>query len=156
MVLCALFTKFEIMRTASKSTVSFFFQTAVSLRERTRLKQFIVQIFKAEGRPLDSLNYIFCTDEELLTINRDYLQHDYYTDIITFELNGKAEPVLGEIYISVDRVRDNAASIGTSFRSELHRVIFHGVLHLCGYKDKTPADEKKMRAREDHYLQKYL
>ena len=156
MVLCALFTKFEIMRIESKSTVSFFFQTAVSLRERTRLKKFIVQIFKAEGMALDSLNYIFCTDEELLAINRDYLQHDYYTDIITFELSGKGEPVLGEIYISVDRVRDNASSIGTSFRAELHRVIFHGVLHLCGYKDKSPADEKKMRAREDHYLQKYL
>ena len=75
---------------------------------------------------------------------------------VSTNLDAERISYVGEIYISVDRVRDNAASLGTSFRSELHRVIFHGVLHLCGYKDKSATDEKKMRAREDHYLQKYL
>ena len=144
------------MAVSKTPPVHFHFPRQFSLSGRRGLKDFIAGIFRSEKVRLGSVHYIFCTDEELLRINRDYLQHDYYTDIITFELSGKGEPVLGEIYISVDRVRDNAASLGTSFRSELHRVIFHGVLHLCGYKDKSATDEKKMRAREDHYLQKYL
>ena len=126
------------------------------LTDTSRYKNWIINAVDQEGYDLDNIDFVFCSDEFLLEINRTHLGHDDYTDIITFELSGKGEPVLGEIYISVDRVRDNASSIGTSFRAELHRVIFHGVLHLCGYKDKSPADEKKMRAREDHYLQKYL
>lgn len=156
MVLSALFTNFEIMRSQSKSKRCFFFQAPDLLRKREELKLFIERIFKLEGRSLESLNFIFCSDEELLQINRSYLNHDYYTDIITFELSGKKEAVVGEIYISIDRVRDNASTHGSSNSQELHRVIFHGVLHLCGYKDKSPADIKKMRAREDHYLKKYL
>ncbi len=83
------------------------------------------------------LQYIFCSDAYLLDINREYLQHDFFTDIITFDLSEKGQPINAEIYISVERVRDNAANYNSSFRKEIHRVIFHGVLHLCGYKDKS-------------------
>ncbi len=103
-----------------------------------------------------SVNYIFCSDEKLLQVNRDFLQHDYYTDIITFELSGKNRPVEAEIYISVDRVRDNAKTHGTSVKEELHRVIFHGALHLCGYKDKTKSQARVMREMEEKYLKLYL
>ncbi|WP_315819080.1 rRNA maturation RNase YbeY [Paraflavitalea speifideaquila] len=90
-----------------------------------------------------------------MEINRQYLQHDYFTDIITFNLSSHPAPVIGEIYISIDRVRDNAQQFSTTFRDELHRVIFHGALHLCGYKDKTAKEEKLMRAKEDEYLTRY-
>lgn len=141
---------------ASKSKVCFFFPgVSVSLRNRSALKQFITGIFKTEGKRLEWINYIFCTDEALLAINRSYLRHDYYTDIITFDLSAGAGTE-AEVYISIDRVRDNAKSLGISFQQELHRVIFHGALHLCGYGDKKPADKAQMRAREDHYLRKYL
>lgn len=140
----------------SKSKIYFFFQdTKFGLQHRTVLKKFIESIFKKEGRELESLNYIFCTDKSLLKINQQYLQHDDYTDIITFELSPKGEPVLGEIYISVDRVRENARLLGSSFKSEIHRVLFHGALHLCGYKDKSAEEKSKMTARENFYISKY-
>lgn len=101
------------------------------------------------------VNYIFCTDKALLKINQDFLKHDYYTDIITFDLS-EGDEVVAEIYISIDRVKDNARKLGVSFQRELHRVIFHGALHLCGYKDKSPKDSTMMRNREDFYLKKYF
>jgi probable rRNA maturation factor len=139
----------------SKSKVCFFFQKVkVSLDNRYILKKFILHIFKKEGKKIDSLNYIFCTDKALLEINRQFLNHDLYTDIITFDLSeGKA--IQGEIYISVDRVRENALKLGISLKSELQRVIFHGVLHLCGYNDKTKAEKMKIRGKEDFYLNNY-
>ena len=85
-----------------------------------------------------------------------FLKHDFYTDILSFPLSAKGEPLIGEIYISVDRVRDNAKNLGASFREELHRVIFHGILHFCGYKDKSPADIILMRSREDKCLKTYF
>jgi len=143
------------MSSPSQSKVCFFFdEVSPWLPDRSSLKKFIESIFKKEGYKLASLNYIFCTDERLLQINRDYLRHDYYTDIITFGL--VQDPIEGEIYISIDRVRDNAVQLGVSFKSELHRVIFHGVLHLCGYKDKTSAQEQEMRRKEDYYLNLYF
>ena len=105
---------------------------------------------------LDALRYIFCSDKYLLEINRQYLNHDYYTDIITFNLSNHPEAVQGEIYISIDRVKDNARQFNASFTQELHRVIFHGALHLCGYKDKTAKEEKLMREKEDQYLALYF
>lgn len=137
-------------------TVRFFYESSVSLDSRTALKSFLLKIFRKEGRKLAELNYVFCTDEKILEINRQFLQHDFYTDIITFELSAPGEPVSGEIYISIDRVKDNARQMNLSQRRELHRVIFHGVLHLCGYKDKTVAQEKEMRAKEDYYLDLYF
>jgi rRNA maturation RNase YbeY len=144
------------MSSSSKSKIYFFFKTPVSLRNRTSLKTFIHTIFKKEKRKLQSLNYVFCSDEDLLQINRQYLQHDFYTDIISFELSPKGSPVEGEIYISIDRVKDNARELHQPFYAELHRVIFHGALHLCGYKDKQKSEIKKMREMETNYLKKYL
>jgi rRNA maturation RNase YbeY len=139
----------------TNAKIQFHILQPVSLKERTRLKQFIIKLFRQEKKPLASLSYIFCSDQYLLDINRQFLQHDFYTDIITFPLSDAGQPINGEIYISVDRVRDNAREFGSSVRKELHRVIFHGALHLCGYKDKGPRDEKLMRKMEDKYLKLY-
>ncbi len=155
-VFISLFTNFEIMPSQTKSNIYFFFPAAVTLRDRTRLKEFILSIFKREKTKLASLNYIFCDDRQLLAINKQYLAHDFYTDIISFELSQPGQPVEGEIYISTDRVKDNAISLGETFKRELHRVIFHGALHLCGYRDKTKAEIEKMRAEENYYLDKYF
>lgn len=132
-----------------------FIEKNFSFTQRTELKQFLIQLFKEEKKPLESLNYIFCSDEYLLQINNDYLQHNYYTDIITFDLS-ENEKTVGEIYISIDRVKDNAQNLEQSFKNELHRVIFHGALHLCGYKDKDSAEQEKMREMEDKYLNLYF
>jgi len=141
---------------SSTSKVCFFFETgSFSLEKRTELKSFIETLFKKEKKKLASLNYIFCSDQRLLEINRQYLQHDYFTDIITFDLSADTATV-GEIYISTDRVRDNAKSLGVSFKSELHRVIFHGALHLCGYGDKKKEEVVVMRKREDYWLGRYF
>ena len=142
------------MTSSTKSKVCFFFKTPVSLKNRTKLKKFIEAAFRKEKKKFKSLNYIFCDDEELLQINRQYLKHDYYTDIITFELSKKGDPVEGEIYISIDRVKDNSEQLDEPFYKELQRVIFHGVLHLCGYKDKSEQEKKKMRRMEDELISK--
>jgi len=102
-----------------------------------------------------SLSYIFCTDEYLLQLNQQHLNHDTLTDIITFDLSSSENVVEGEIYISTERVRENAAKYGAAYAEELHRVIFHGALHLCGFKDKNEADKQQMRAMENDCLDKY-
>ena len=151
-----MFTNFENMTSPSHSKVCFFFDgVKAGLTNRRQLKYFIEQLFRKEGKKLSSLNYIFCSDKKLLQINRDYLKHDYYTDIITFDLSFTFSLLEGEVYISVDRVKDNARKLGVSFRSELHRVIFHGALHLCGYGDKTKTQIQEMRRLEDKYLHLY-
>jgi rRNA maturation RNase YbeY len=140
----------------SLSKVCFFFEKRdFSLQNRTGLKAFVESIFKKEKKALASINYIFCSDKRLLEINRQFLNHDYYTDIITFDLS-ESSSTQAEIYISVDRVRDNAKQLGSSFKSELHRVVFHGALHLCGYRDKTTKEKEEMREKEDFYLKKHL
>ncbi|HVU85535.1 MAG TPA: rRNA maturation RNase YbeY, partial [Puia sp.] len=127
-----------------------------SFSQRGHLKSFISTLFKKEGKKLDEISYIFCSDDYLLEINRQYLKHDYYTDIITFGLSEPGQPINAEIYISVDRIKDNAREFKTSFKRELHRVIFHGALHLCGYKDKKKEDQQVMRKMEDKYLTQYF
>jgi probable rRNA maturation factor len=134
----------------------FFLQQNISLSQRTSLKTFIKGIFKNERKKLEDLTYIFCSDEYLLEINKSHLKHNYYTDIITFDLSETSGAITGEIYISTDRVRDNATTLGVTIKEELHRVIFHGALHLCGYKDKTPKDAKEMRSAEDRCLKAYI
>jgi len=126
------------------------------LSQRNALKSFIAALFKKERKTLGELHYIFCSDDYLLEINKQYLKHNYYTDIITFELSEPNQPINAEIYISVDRVRDNAQEFNTSLKTELHRVIFHGALHLCGYKDKKAGDQQLMRKMEDKYLTLYF
>lgn len=103
---------------------------------------------------MEEVNYIFCSDDYLLDINRTHLKHDTYTDIITFEYNEPGDPVISDIYISIDRVRENASLFHSSFQRELNRVIIHGALHLCGHKDKTDQAAQKMRKLEDDYLDK--
>ena len=140
----------------SKSKVCFFFQgVKVTLANRAELKKFIQSIFKKEGKELASINYIFCKDKALLEINRQFLLHDFYTDIVTFDLS-ESNAVQAEVYISIDRIKENAGGLGVSFKSELHRVIFHGVLHLCGYKDKSKEEKEKMGQKEEFYLARYL
>ncbi|MDO9156438.1 rRNA maturation RNase YbeY [Sediminibacterium sp.] len=119
---------------------------------KTHLKSFIASIFKKEKRELGSINYIFCSDDMLLKINQDFLQHNYYTDIITFGLNEPGEPIEAEIYVSIDRVKDNANQQSVSYQNEMQRVLFHGALHLCGYKDKKKSEIIVMRQKEDQYL----
>ena len=102
-------------------------------------------------RSVESLEYVFCTDDALLEINKEYLQHDYYTDIITFPLQDS--PIEGLLYISIDRVRENALELGYSFKQELHRVMVHGLLHLMGYDDKTDVEKSAMREMENECLQ---
>ncbi len=141
---------------AHSEKIRFFFPYKTNLTERSNLKVFLERIFRKEGRMLESLNYVFCSDRELLQINKDYLGHDYYTDIITFDLSGQNKTIMAEIYISVERVRDNARQLGVSFKEELHRVVFHGVLHLCGYGDKDEKLSRKMREKENLYLNQYF
>jgi probable rRNA maturation factor len=131
-------------------------KAAKVLQNRQLLKLFIPQIFTYYKRDLVYLNYIFCSDEYLLQINRDHLNHDYYTDIITFNLSLDKKIIEGEVYISVDRVKENAKVNHTTFKNELHRVLFHGVLHLCGFKDKTRKEEAIMRSTEDYWLAQYF
>lgn len=142
----------------SKKAKVFFFTNDVSTNiwNRKRLKIFIEGIFKKEGKKLESIIYIFCTDSYLLKINRDFLNHDFYTDIITFNLSERENPIVANVFISIDRVRYNAKSLGTTINEEIHRVIFHGALHLCGYNDKSSTQLKKMRERENHYIKKYF
>ena len=107
-----------------------------------------------EDKKLGSINYIFCDDEYLLKVNQDYLQHDYYTDIITFD-SVKGKTINGEIFVSLQRISDNATTLSKDYEEELRRVLAHGLLHLCGYKDKTEEQSKEMRFKEDFYLKRF-
>jgi probable rRNA maturation factor len=128
-----------------------------SLSAKKKLKLFIENLFLHHKKQLESLDVIFCSDAYLLEMNNTHLSHDYYTDIITFDLStNKKAPIIGELYISVDRVKENATTIKTSFQNELHRVIFHGALHLLGYKDKKKADITTMRSMEETCLSNYF
>jgi rRNA maturation RNase YbeY len=136
-------------------TIRFHFLEKISLKDRRILKTTLAALFKKEKKKLAELHYIFVSDDRLLEINRQFLQHDFYTDIITFPLSEPGQPISGEIYISVDRVRENAREFGGTIKEELLRVIFHGALHLCGYKDKTTPQQREMRQLEEKYLAFY-
>jgi rRNA maturation RNase YbeY len=131
-------------------------EVSITIKQKTKLKTFLKSIFEREGQKLKELQYVFCSDAYLLEMNQQFLQHDTYTDIITFEMSEVSGETVGEIYISIDRVRDNAAKFNVSEETELHRVIFHGALHLCGYKDKTKKDAALMREKEDECLKLYF
>ncbi len=121
-------------------------------KNKTALRQWITETIKAEGFRLKELNYIFCSDNYLLQINRQYLDHDTYTDIITFDNSDTEKVITGDIFISAERIRENAEKFKVSEADELHRVIIHGALHLLGYPDKTPVTKQKMTEKEDFYL----
>lgn len=128
-----------------------FFYENTEEKIQENLKYWIEKIIISEEKKLGEINYIFCDDEYLLKINQDFLDHDYYTDIITFDqVRGKT--ISGEIFVSLQRIKDNASLISKNYEEEKKRVIAHGVLHLCGYKDKTEEQQKIMRAKEDFYL----
>lgn len=125
------------------------------LPKKTELKAFVALLFRKEKKKLLSLTYVFCSDAFLLQMNRDFLKHDYYTDIISFGLSEPYMPIEAEVYISLDRVKDNAIQLGVPLKDETLRVIFHGALHLCGYGDKKKSEITIMRTKEDRYLRLY-
>jgi probable rRNA maturation factor len=149
-------TIFGIGMNKKKPIIQFHFPSPCSLKNRQLLKAFILSIFRKERQTVETVNIIFCDDKFLLTLNLQFLHRDYYTDILSFPLSAKEKPLIAEVYISTDRVKDNARNLESSFREELHRVIFHGILHFCGYNDNSNAELKKMRAAEDRYLNSYF
>jgi probable rRNA maturation factor len=115
------------------------------------ISKWIINAIISEGFKIEEINYVFCDDEYLHKLNVEFLNHDTLTDVISFDYTvGKI--IQGDIFISIERVRENAIEFSTSFENELKRVMIHGVLHYCGYKDKTVEDEKQMRSKEDFYL----
>ncbi len=140
-----------------KGQILFSYQSPSYLpRDKVKLKSFIASIFNKEKTTLSIIRFVFCSDEYLYKMNRLHLKHDEYTDVITFFYSAPGEPVDSEAYISLDRVRENAMQFKHTLSHELHRVIFHSVLHLCGYNDKKPREKSEMRAKEDHYLKLYF
>ena len=125
-----------------------------NLKKKNAIKKWIRSTILAENQKLNELTFIFCSDEYLLNINKSYLNHDTYTDIVTFDNSEKPGFLTGDIFISIDRIRDNAKKFKVSEVDELHRVMIHGVLHLLGYSDKTKAAKVKMTGKEDEYLKK--
>ncbi len=117
-----------------------------------QLSIWIQTVLEKESKKGSNINFIFCDDATLHALNLEYLRHDTYTDVITFPLS-EDETIGGDIFISIDRVRENANEFKSNFDEELHRVIIHGILHLCGYQDKTPEDQLLMRKKEDHHLE---
>ena len=124
------------------------------LKNKTKVRQWLIETIVAEGFNLQELTYIFCSDAYLLQINQQYLDHDTYTDIVTFDNSEEEGQITSDIFISIPRIRENAAGFNVTEMDELHRVMVHGVLHLMGYKDKSAADKKKMTQKEDYYLSK--
>ncbi len=121
--------------------------------EQNNTSLWLQQVADKEGRIIEEINFIFCSDDYLLKINNKYLQHNYYTDIITFDNSDDEQHSLqGDVFISIDRVKENSITMGTSFEDEISRIMVHGLLHLIGYNDKTEEDKKTMSAKENAYL----
>ncbi|MEZ5021985.1 MAG: rRNA maturation RNase YbeY [Chitinophagales bacterium] len=139
-----------------KSTINFFAED-ITLPNQLNVdyKKWISKVVDLEGYELSELSYIFCSDEYLLNINKEYLNHDYYTDIITFDNSEEDNLIAGDIFVSIDRVEENATELNVSFENELKRVMIHGVLHLCGYGDKSEEEEKLMREKEEEAIALY-
>ena len=126
-----------------------------SFVSKKELKQAVKDLVFNEGKSLKDLSLVFTDDEYLLEVNKQYLNHDYFTDVITFDYS-ELPSVSGDVMISLDRVKDNAHSMELSYELEFYRVVFHGVLHLCGYKDKKNDDVSLMREKEDFYIQRFV
>lgn len=133
-----------------------FFNENISfnLKHKILLRKWLKSTIEAEGYKLKELNFVFCSDKYLLSINQEYLKHDTFTDIITFDNSNKNHNIVGDIFISIDRVRENALTFEVSEQDELHRVMVHGILHLLGYPDKGKAAKALMTDRENYYLAK--
>lgn len=153
--MCRFALPIRVLTMNSKRTITFHSaDTPIPLKERERFRNWLLTIAEKHGYSVQELRYIFCSDEFLLDINRSALNHDYYTDIITFDLREdfSINAIIAEIYISVDRVRENAGTYGVSFSSEMQRVMAHGILHLVGFKDKSKKEEQEMRRQEEAAL----
>lgn len=122
------------------------------LLHKQKTRQWLTEQAKQEGYRVGELNYIFCSDDYVLQVNRDYLQHDYYTDIITFDQREEDDKLEGDIFISVERVADNAQQLGVTPELEMRRVLAHGLLHLCGYGDKSDEEAVAMRQHEENWM----
>lgn len=133
--------------------ISFNYETDFILSNASELDQWITKSIKEEGCKTGDINYVFCDDDYLHKLNVEFLQHDTLTDIISFDYSVGKE-LHGDIFISIERVKENAQELNIVFEDELHRVMIHGILHYCGYKDKTSQEKKIMRQKEDHYLSK--
>jgi rRNA maturation RNase YbeY len=125
-----------------------------SLKEKLKHKAWLNEVAKQEGKKILELSYVFCSDEYLLQINQEYLNHDTLTDIVTFDNSEDPKKIEGDIFISIDRVKENGEKLGTS-ETELERVMVHGLLHLLGYKDKKKEDKEVMTEKEDFYIKQY-
>ncbi|WP_411893978.1 rRNA maturation RNase YbeY [Winogradskyella sp. A2] len=134
--------------------VNFNFETTFKLDNEESLRNWILNVIIEEQYSAGDINYIFCSDQYLLDINIEFLNHDTYTDIISFDYR-VGNKLHGDIFISIDRVSENAQKFNVDFDTELLRVIIHGILHFCGYKDKSKSDEKIMRSKEDYYIKQY-
>lgn len=133
--------------------INFNYETEFSLTSEDQISKWVVDTIASENHKLEEINYVFCDDDYLHKLNVEFLNHDTLTDIISFDYSiGKI--IQGDIFISIERVADNAKDFGVNFDDELSRVIIHGILHYCGYKDKTEKDAKLMRDKENHYLTK--
>jgi rRNA maturation RNase YbeY len=128
--------------------ISFNYETDFLLDNETQFSDWISRVILSENKKDGDINYIFCDDEYILEINKQYLDHDYYTDIISFDYSVGNE-LNGDIFVSIERVKENATDFNATFDEELKRVIIHGILHYCGYKDKSEEDEALMRSKED-------
>lgn len=140
----------------SDTSIHFFSESIkFTLRNKTKIRTWLMECSVKEKKNIGELNYIFCDDKYLRKINKQYLNHDYFTDIITFPAtSSNGNLVSGDIFISIDRVKENAVTYNTSFNDELHRVMAHGLLHLCGYGDKSEKEIKMMRKMENKWLRK--
>ena len=125
-----------------------------SLQEKLKHKAWLNEVAKQEGKKILELSYVFCSDEYLLQINQEYLNHDTLTDIVTFDNSEDPKKIEGDVFISIDRVKENGEKLGTS-ETELERVMVHGLLHLLGYKDKKKEDKALMTEKEDFYIKQY-
>jgi probable rRNA maturation factor len=145
------------MNTKASNKIYFHFPLQlIHLKKRAYLKSFVESIFKSKKKKIQEINFIFCGNQQLLSLNRKYLKHKYYTDVLTFCFSEEKDPIFADIFISQEQVLKNAKSFNTSVNKEIHRVIFHGVLHLCGYNDKTIKEKQSIRFWEDYYLTKYF
>lgn len=134
--------------------IQLFFEDIDPIEIDSRTNEWLQKLILLEGKKVGKINYIFLSDDGLLKVNRDFLHHDYYTDVITFDYV-KGKTISADIFVSLPRICENAISHSRDFNSELHRVLAHGLLHLCGYKDKTEDEITEMRNKEDFYLNIY-
>ena len=141
----------------SKIAINFFNQEVkYTLKNKTQIRSWINEVITIEGFALEELNFILCSDEYLLRINQQFLNHDTYTDVITFDNSEELKTIVGDIFISIERIQENAKTFKGTVAEELCRVMIHGTLHLLGYKDKSKSDKTLMTQKEDQALKLFL